>query len=153
MIALSDVIADLQKYWVEVSPSEIPTLFPGTPLDVNELESWIEFWVTQSYEPPHRSTQRPISIMIDVHCFSKAKNRRTVWKLADDVRLQLSRMLLEIHSQEDQETATGYLRLNEAVCRDLTRDSEPNRTHLLQHVVVSIQGHVDCAEAATSELS
>lgn len=151
MISLSDVVANLQKYWAEVSPSETPTFFPGSPLDANGLDTWIEFWITQSHESPYRNGHQPLSVLIDVHCFSNAKNLRAVWKLADDVRLQLSQKLLEIHPPESSELVTGYLRLNEAICRDLTRDSVPVRTHLLQHVVVSLQGRVDSVEPITSE--
>jgi|GEM_PF-7101831 len=142
MIALSELTADLQLFWQAAMGSTVPTQFPGVPLDAGPLRSWMEFWVTAATEPARRTGHsQEVQILIDVHCFSRQRDKRAVFRLADQVRSTLTRQLIPLPGSTTSDTSpAAFLRLREAVSRDLTRESTPAPKLPLQHLLVSVSG-------------
>ncbi|SFH68484.1 hypothetical protein [Planctomicrobium piriforme] len=139
MIALTALTATLQQYWAESGPAGIPTQFPGTTLDASGLKGWMEFWLTQGFEPPHRvRTGDVLLVLIDVHCFSRQTEKRAVFEMADGVRSALAQRVIPLGAGQG-----GSLRIQEAVCRDLTREFPADPRLPLQHVVVSLSGRAE----------
>lgn len=141
MISIADISIAVQSHWHSTSPQNIPTQFPGVPLDANRLNAWIEFWLTQGVEPVQRSRgPAEILVLIDVHCFSRQSDKGAVFQLADQVRTSLSQQLIPVPVASNSELPPAQLRIYEAVTRDLTRESQPNPRSTPQHLVVSLHG-------------
>jgi len=141
MISLLDVTTVLQKAWVLAGPERVPTQFPGTTLTATQLRSWFEFWVTQADEPPQRvPVLASMSLLIDVHCFSREPQKRMVFAMANQVREALSQQVLPF---DPDDPAAGSIRIREAVVRDLTRESITEPHFPLQHVVVSLSAFAE----------
>jgi len=141
MISYVDVTSVLQKCWDSAREEEVPTQFPGTPLDATRLSCWYEFWITQISHPPRRSSGlETLELVVDVHCYSRQSHKRQVFMMADHVQTILSQCVLSLSLEAGEARAAGVLRLREAVVRDLTRETIREAQLQLQHVVVSLPG-------------
>ncbi len=144
MISLADLTADVQQYWQAALGGQIPTQFPGVPLDATGLPAWMEFWLTQGREPARRQhAADELIVLLDVHCFSRRTDKRAVFRMADSCRSNLAQQLIPLRRLETPDATAGYLRLFEATTRDLTRDAQQLPRLPLQHVVVSLAGRVE----------
>jgi len=142
MISYVDVTSVLQKCWDSAREEDVPTQFPGTPLDATRLSCWYEFWVTQiSHSPLRPSGLEILELVVDVHCYSRQSHKRQVFAMADHVQSVLSQCVLSLPLVAGGTLAArGVLRLREAVVRDLTRETIRDAHLQLQHVVVSLPG-------------
>lgn len=139
MLLLSDVVCELQRFWAGAAPAGTATQFPGVPLDAAELECWYEFWVSQLDEPPHRTAGKERrSLVIDLHCFARGRDKRRAAGLADAAQTALAHTELPVRPAGSQEAPVGWLRLRECQLRDLTRESTAVAQLPLQHVMASI---------------
>lgn len=140
MLTLCDIIATLQRHWSAEAPGDIPTRFPGVLLDASQLPAWIEFWTTELREQPYRESHpNSLWLVVDVHCFSRDRNKRRVTALADVVRNVLSHGDVPISSADDPDLRIGLIRFREPVVRDLTREDPQHHPLPLQHAVVSLR--------------
>ncbi len=99
----------------------------------------------------HRNrTGDRLSLLLDVHCFSRQSDKRAVFSLADEVRARLTGKTLEIRAIAGTPGQIGFVRLQEATCRDLSRDSHPDPRLPLQHLVISVSGQAEAVHALTS---
>lgn len=142
MISISRVISQLEQFWKEAAPAGVAIQFGGAPLDASGLEAWYEFWVSEAIAIPSRqpaSDRR--SLLIDVHCFARGRNRRKVAELADAAQQSLAHAELPLLGEGDERC--GWVRLREAQIRELTRETGSPALPPLQHVAVSIQAVVE----------
>lgn len=143
MRSLVDLTAALQRAWIDVGGDQTPTQFPGMPLDATRLPAWFEFWVTQIDQPPQRvGGMETLTVLLDLHCFSRRAEKRHVMAMADRVRQVFSQRVLPV-SGEEASLQEGVIRLREAAIRDLTRETGKEPTLPIQHLVVSFTGRVE----------
>lgn len=144
MIQLADLTAELQKFWSAASPVDVTTQFPGVLLDATQLDQWYEFWLTHVEGRPGGASQgEMLTLLIDVHCFSRQPEKRKVFELADAVRRALSQQTLSLRSTADPAQTIGTLRLYEATIRDLSRESPGEPGWPLQHVLVTLAARAE----------
>ena len=89
---------------------DVPTQFPGVRLDATDLTCWFEFWLTQADEAPHRVSRSDAhALLIDVHCFSRDRDKRRVLALADMVRSILAHRTISIPGGESETGTTAEI--------------------------------------------
>jgi hypothetical protein len=146
MLSLSEIAAQLQQTWSAACPADVPTQFPGVPLDAEGLSAWCEFWVTQASEAPVRPGNfQSAWLLIDVHCFARGPEKRRVFELADAVRAGLAHQNIPLGAAGDA-SSQGLLRIYEATTRDLTRELLTEPKLPLQHLAVSLAARAEIRE-------
>lgn len=144
MITLVNLTAALQLAWNEAEGERTPTQFPGMSLDATHLSDWYEFWITQIEQPPQREPGvETLTVLLDLHCFSRRGDKRHVMEMGDRVRQVYSRRALPFVAGTDGAVREGIIRLREAEVRDLTRETSGVISLPLQHLVVSCAGRVE----------
>lgn len=136
---ITDIVASLQKYWTAHGPQEVTTMFSGTSLDVSADSTWMEFWLSQIQEIAQRSgSPQQISLLIDVHLFSRDTNKRAINTLVDETISILRSPAIPIHSSSDPTLEVGQLRCHEPTIRDFSRTPSEGTQSSTQHLVLSL---------------
>ncbi|QDT33632.1 hypothetical protein [Thalassoglobus polymorphus] len=139
---ISDLTASLQKYWSVNGPEGVPTLFSGATLDVSQKVRWMEFWIGQFKEKPRRP-DAPVQfeLLVDVHLFSRERNKRSINELADSVRNTFQSASIPILASTSSETDVGKIRLSEPIVRDFSRPETVGGVNTMQHLLISYHAH------------
>jgi len=151
MISLVDLTAVLQRAWMEAAGEQVPTQFPGVPLDATRLAAWFEFWITQVEQPLQRVPGTEVRmVLLDIHCFSRRPEKRQVMAMADRVCTVFAHQAFPLSPDGAALLSGGAIRLREAAVRDLTRETGHEPKLPIQHLVVSLTGRAEKPPEASS---
>jgi hypothetical protein len=124
-------------------PLSTDAAYNAEPLDANGMTEWVEFAVNVYRRGPRRRGDKKIvGFSITVHCWAKVStNLYRGREIADSVHGTLLHEYVTIRDYDNDAAEVGGANIFEPRIVDMTPDQQEDGEMVLQHFLVTVDGH------------
>ncbi|MEX0715331.1 MAG: hypothetical protein WD066_02025 [Planctomycetaceae bacterium] len=136
------IAGGLFAHWADEFPLDVPTVFPGTEIDLADAAEWIDISLDAWSDRVRRhGGKRRVTLMLSVHCFAKpSTDHGRADELADAAEATLAGRTISIRDADESGLPiVGYVKLFEPQARDLSRSTR-EAGDAVRHIAVRIAG-------------
>jgi hypothetical protein len=145
MFTLESITAAICTHWRDASPADVATAYPGASLGTEQLAEWYELDIDEVKNLRRRDAEpEEATAVLRLRCFARpGVATARVLQLAESARVAFSEQDVPISNPgNSDEVVVGWIRFNEGMLRDDSRDNRDRRRPPLRHVEWTWTGSV-----------